>query len=70
MKRAFVTMPMLLPRMSDRAAAQLLDVLALLHACMLHHYGPQAQRWHDRQRQRASPAARNARLPLLDDEPF
>ena len=56
--------------MSDRAAAQLLDVLALLHECMLHHYGSQAQRWHDRQRQRRSPAARNARLPLLDDEPF
>lgn len=70
MKRAFVTMPMLLPRMSDRAAAQLLDVLALLHDCMLHHYGPQAQRWHHRQRQRTSPAPRNARLPLRDHEPF
>lgn len=70
MKRAFVTMPMLLPRMSDRAAAQLLDVLALLHDCMLHHYGPQAQRWHDRQRQRTSPALRSARSPTLDDQPF
>jgi len=69
-KRAFVTMPMLLPRMSDRAAAQLLDVLALLHDCMRHHYGSQAQCWHDRQRQRTSPAPRNTSLPLLDDEPF
>lgn len=70
MKRAFVTMPMLLPRLSDKAAAQLLDVLALLHDCMVHHYGSQAQRWHDRQRQCTSTAARNAHLPPLDDEPF
>jgi len=69
-KRAFVTLPMLLPRMSDRAAAQLLDVLALLHDCMRHHYAAQAQRWHDRQRLRTSPAPRSAALPLLDDEPF
>lgn len=70
MKRAFVTMPMLLPRMSDRAAAQLLDVLALLHDCMRHHYGPQARRWHDRQRQRTSPAPPTTGSPPLDDEPF
>ena len=39
MKRALVTMPMLLPRMPDRATTHLLDVLALLHDYMLHHYG-------------------------------
>lgn len=70
MKRLFVTVPMMLPRLSDRAAAQLLEILALLHESMQHHYGPQAKRWQDRQRQRKSPAAPHAGVPLPGDEPF
>ncbi len=70
MKRFFVTLPMMLPRLSDRAAAQLLEILALLHESMLHHYGAQAERWHERQRSRRSAAAHYSSLPLRDDEPF
>jgi hypothetical protein len=33
-KRLFVTVPMMLPRLSDRAAAQLLEILDLLHGSM------------------------------------
>lgn len=66
--RLFVTVPMMLPRLSDRAAAQLLEILALLHGSMQHHYGPQAKRWQDRQRK--SPAAPHTRVPLPGDEPF
>lgn len=69
MKRAFVTMPMLLPRMSDRAAAQLLDVLALLHDGMRHHYGPQAQRWLRQQCRHDPPRPARTPLPPFDD-PF
>lgn len=75
MKRVFVTLPMLLPRLSDKAAAQLLDILAMLHESVRHHYGPQAERWQRRQcpqhRPHASPP-RDAEtsVPLLDDEPF
>lgn len=70
MKRAFTTMPMMLPRMSDRAAAQLLDVLGMLHECMRHHYGPQAQLWHARQRRRASPPSPHRSRPPPHEEPF
>ena len=68
MKRVFVTLPMLLPRLSDQAAAQLLDILELLHDAMKHHYGAQAWRWHKRQAGRPAPAQRRA--PCTDDEPF
>lgn len=68
MKRFFVTPPMMLPRLSDRAAAQLLEILSLLHEAMQHYYGPQAQRW--KQRQRKSPMAPHARSRLPDDVPF
>jgi hypothetical protein len=69
-KRVFVTMPMLLPRLSDKAAAQLLDILALLHEGMQHHYGPQAQRWQHRQRRLQPPSLTRASPRLPDDPPF
>ena len=68
MKRTFILMPMMLPRISDRAAAQLLDILEQLLECVRHHYGPQIQRWH-RSQCRAHPARKP--LPsLFDDMPF
>ena len=38
MRRAFTLMPMMLPHISDRAAAQLLDILEQLLECVRHHY--------------------------------
>jgi hypothetical protein len=50
MKRSTVLMPMLLPRISDQAAVQLIDILEQLLACARHHYAPQIERWQRRQR--------------------
>ncbi len=69
MKRVFVLMPMMLPRISDRAAVQLLDILELLLTCVRHHYAPQIQRWHSRQRQ-ADLRMQTPSTPLFGDEPF
>ena len=55
MKRRSVLMPMLLPRISDQAAAQLLDILEQLLACVRHHYAPQVERWQRRQRDTGLP---------------
>jgi hypothetical protein len=49
-RRSTVLMPMLLPRVSDQAAAQLLDILEQLLECARHHYAPQIERWQRRQR--------------------
>ncbi len=69
MKRVFILLPMMLPTISDRAAAELLDILEQLLACVRHHYAPQAHRW---QRSRCSrpPARRTSSLSLFDDQPF
>jgi hypothetical protein len=67
-KSATVLMPMMLPRISDRAAAQLLDILEQLLECVRHHYGPQIQRWHRSQCRAHQP--RMASPSLFDDVPF
>ena len=56
MKRTTILIPMLLPRISDTAAVQLLDILEQLLACVGHHYAPQIQRCQRRQRNRAQPS--------------
>jgi hypothetical protein len=60
MKRHTVVLPLLLPRLSDRAAAQLIDLLHALLAAVEHHYAEQAWRYNKR------------RCPLTttDDPPF
>ena len=68
MKRATVLIPMLLPRISDHAAVQLLDILQQLLECVRHHYTPQVQRWQRRQRCIDSPCQPST--PLFDDVPF
>ena len=55
MKRRTVLMPMLLPKISDQAAAQLLDILEQLLECVRHHYAPQIERWQRRQRDTGLP---------------
>ena len=69
MKRAFILMPMMLPTISDRAAAELLDILEQLLACVRHHYEPQAHRWL-RSRCSAAQARRSSSPTLFDDQPF
>ena len=69
MKRVFILMPMMLPTISDRAAAELLDILDQLLACVRHHYAPQAHRWH-RSQCSAALARRTSSPTLFDDQPF
>ena len=69
MKRSTLIIPMLLPRITDRAAVQLLDILEQLLACVRHHYEPQIHRWHRRQRS-VDPPAYWPSPSLFDDEPF
>ena len=68
MKRTTFIMPMLLPRISDQAAVQLLDILEQLLACVRHHYAPQIQRWQRRRRSAELPC--QVSPPLFDDDPF
>lgn len=49
MKRHTVILPFLLPRLSDHAAAQLVDSLHALLAGIEHHYAEQVHRYHKRQ---------------------
>ena len=51
MKRHTVILPLLLPRLTDKAAAQLLDLLHAILAGIEHHYAQQVQRYHRRQQQ-------------------
>ena len=69
MKRVFILIPMMLPKISDRAAAELLEILEQLLACVRHHYEPQIRRLQRRQRH-AQPPHVGSRLQLFDDEPF
>jgi hypothetical protein len=68
MKRSTVLMPMLLPRISDQAAVQLLDILEQLLECVRHHYAPQVERWQRRQRHADLPF--DPTPPPDDDLPF
>lgn len=69
MKRAFILMPMILPRISDQAAVHLLEILEQLLACVRHHYEPQIYRWQRRQRQ-ADLRMHTPATPLFGAEPF
>jgi len=68
-KRVFLLMPMMLHRISDQAAAQLLEILEQLLASVRHHYEPQIHRWQRRQRQ-ADLRLHTPSTPLFGDEPF
>jgi hypothetical protein len=68
-KRSFILMPMILPRISDHAAVQLLDILEHLLASVRHHYEPQITRWQRRQ-SRAEPAPHRSSSSPPADEPF
>lgn len=69
MKRTFILMPMMLPKLSDRAAVHLLEILEQLLACVRHHYEPQVHRWQRRQRH-ADLRLHTSSTSLFGDEPF
>jgi uncharacterized membrane protein YccC len=71
-RSVFVTLPMRLPRLSDKAAAQLLDILSQLLESVQHHYGSQARRWqHQQSRLHTQASSAQTSSPRFDDEhPF
>ena len=50
MKRHTVILPFLLPRLTDKAATQLVELLHELIAGIEHYYAEQVHRYHKRQR--------------------
>jgi hypothetical protein len=68
-KRTTVLLPLLLPRLSDQAAAQLIELLHELLAAIEHQYAAQIQRYRKHQRE----IQRNHSSPKTDspfDPPF
>lgn len=51
MKRHTVILPFLLPRLTDKTAAQLLGLLHAILAGIEHHYAEQVHRYHKRQQE-------------------
>ena len=51
MKRHTVILPFVLPRLTDKAASQLLELLHAILSGIEHHYAEQVHRYHQRQRQ-------------------
>jgi len=68
MKRHSVLLPFVLPRLTDKAAAQLVEVLHELLASIEHHYAEQAFRYNKRQLeiplQRQSPPSEQTDTPF------
>ena len=68
MKRHSVLLPFVLPRLTDKAAAQLVELLHELLAGIEHHYAAQAHRYHKRQPEiRQHPPSAS---PTRTDSPF
>lgn len=71
MKRETLILPLNLPCLTDKAAAQLVDVLHELVTGIEHHYAAQIHRYHKRQREiRHSPQDRQSLPSTPDDPPF
>jgi len=51
MKRHTVILPFLLPRLTDKAAAQFIELLRELIGGIEHHYATQVHRYHKRQQE-------------------
>lgn len=68
MKRHTVILPFVLPRLTDKTAAQLVELLYEIIEGIEHHYAQQVHRYHQRQREirydRQSPSS------TLTDVPF
>lgn len=70
MKRSFFLIPLLLPKLSDRAAVQLIDILEQLTDCVQQFYAPQIDRWRRRNHPLTSSTPRHKSFAKLDDEPL
>ena len=68
MKHHTVILPFVLPRLTDKTAAQLVELLHALLAGIEHHYAEQVHRYHKRQQEirqdRQSPSSN------FSDPPF
>ena len=71
MKRHTVILPFVLPRLTDKTAAQFIDLLHELIGGIEHHYAAQVHRYRKRQQQiqQNRPWGRSA-LPSPIDPPF
>jgi hypothetical protein len=67
-KRTTVIVPLTLPRLSDQAAAQCVDLLHELLNAIEHHYADQVHR--HRKRARETERERQALPPAHPDHPF
>lgn len=68
MKRETVILPLKLPCLTDKGAAQLVDVLNELVTGIEHHYAAQIERYHRRERERRR--ARQSPASTPHDLPF
>lgn len=70
MKRRFFLIPMLLPKLSDHAAVQLIDILEQLMDCLQQFYAPQINRWRRQNHHLTSIPPRHKSFAKLDDDAF
>jgi len=71
MKRHTVILPFVLPRLTDKTAAQLVELLHELIEGIEHHYAQQVHRYHNRQREiRQDRRYRQSPLSTPTDPPF
>ena len=68
MKRHTVILPFILPRLSDKAAAEFVELLHELIGGIEHHYTEQVHRYHKRQREIRQD--RQSLSSTLTDPPF
>jgi hypothetical protein len=68
MKHRTIFVPMLMPKLSDQAAAHLIDILVQLLGIAQHHYGEQVHRW--RKGQYRSHRRQTPETATLFDKPF
>lgn len=69
MKRITRIVPLMLPPLTDQAAAQLIDILHALLAIVEHHYAHQIHRYRKRDAERQLPRAASEH-PTPFDPPF
>ena len=71
MKRHTVILPFVLPRLTDKAAAQLVELLHEIAAGIEHHYADQVHRYHKRQQEiRQDRLYRQSPRSMPTDPPF
>ncbi|MBW6494708.1 MAG: hypothetical protein K0B16_09180 [Burkholderiaceae bacterium] len=70
MKHPTSLVPLILPKLSEQAAVQLLEILRTLMAIVEYHYDPQIQRWRQRQRRRDTQTSYPGQRLPEDELPF